>query len=69
VPKKYREVKAIMSRAGWTLHRQAKGSHEQWISPDGARRVTIAGGGKDNRQVPPMTLGSIRRATGLEELR
>jgi predicted RNA binding protein YcfA (HicA-like mRNA interferase family) len=69
VPKKYREVKQILSDAGWELHRQAKGSHEQWISPDRTRRVTIAAGGKGNRQVPRKTLASIRRTTGIEELR
>jgi predicted RNA binding protein YcfA (HicA-like mRNA interferase family) len=69
VPKKYREVKLILRQAGWSVHRQAKGSHEQWISPDHTRRVTVAGGGKDNREVPPKTLASIRRTTGIEDLR
>ncbi len=33
------------------------------------RRVAVPGGGKANRNVPAGTLASIRRATGLEELR
>jgi len=68
VPKKYREVRSALRRAGWTLLRTT-GSHERWLSPDGASLVTVAGGGKDNREVPTGTLANIRRETGLEELR
>ncbi len=66
--KKYREVRRILRRAGWTL-RHTTGSHERWVSPDGASAVTVAGGGKDNREVPPGTLATIRKETGLKELR
>jgi predicted RNA binding protein YcfA (HicA-like mRNA interferase family) len=69
VPKKYRDVKQILSAAGWTVARRSRGSHEQWVSPDRTARVTVASGGKENREVPAPTLSRIRRATGLEELR
>lgn len=45
----------------------ASGSHETWRNPDGSRAVTIAGRGSDT--VRAGTLASIRRATGLEDLR
>lgn len=64
--KKYRDVTRALVQAGWTLAR-AKGSHEIWVHPDG-RRVAIPGG-KSNREVPVGTLASIRRDTGLEDLR
>jgi predicted RNA binding protein YcfA (HicA-like mRNA interferase family) len=63
--KKYREVRKALRRAGWT---RTTGSHEIWEHPDG-RQTTVAGGGKDNHQVPSGTLARIRRQTGLEELR
>jgi predicted RNA binding protein YcfA (HicA-like mRNA interferase family) len=65
--KKYRDVKRILKSAGWTMSR-TRGSHELWTHPDG-RQVVVPGGGKDSREVPVATLGSIRRATGLDELR
>jgi predicted RNA binding protein YcfA (HicA-like mRNA interferase family) len=68
VPKKYREVRSALKRAGWILLRST-GSHERWRRSDGTRLVTVAGGGKDNREVPPGTLANIRKETGLEELR
>jgi predicted RNA binding protein YcfA (HicA-like mRNA interferase family) len=55
-----------LSDAGWTKVRQA-GSHETWRSPDGATSITVAG--KDSDTVPVGTLGAMRRATGLEQLR
>lgn len=44
-----------------------RGSHEIWTAPDAKRRVVVAG--KPSDTVPVGTLASIRRATGLEELR
>jgi predicted RNA binding protein YcfA (HicA-like mRNA interferase family) len=66
VPKKYKEVRRILRKEGWKKVRQG-GSHETWESPDGNRLVTIAG--KDSDTVPVGTLGAMRRATGLGELR
>ena len=67
MPKKYREVRKALRDAGWAIVRMT-GSHERWEHPDG-RKVTIAAGGKDNREVPSGTLSAIRRSTGLEDLR
>jgi predicted RNA binding protein YcfA (HicA-like mRNA interferase family) len=66
VPKKYREVRAALEQAGWQPIRQ-RGSHEVWAHPDKPDRIVVAG--KANATVPVGTLGSIRRASGLEHLR
>jgi predicted RNA binding protein YcfA (HicA-like mRNA interferase family) len=66
VPKKYREVRTVLLEAGWTVVRQ-RGSHEVWAHPDRPERIVVAG--KDSDTVPVGTLGSIRRASGLETLR
>lgn len=66
VAKKYREVRKMLSAAGWKRVRQT-GSHETWVSADGARSVTVAG--KDSDTVPTGTLGAMRRVTGLDQLR
>jgi len=65
--KKYREVRKALRDAGWRLVR-VTGSHERWEHPDG-RKTSLAGGGRDNREVPSSTLAKIRRQTGLEDLR
>ncbi len=65
--KKYRDVTKALQRAGWRRER-TRGSHEVWRHTDG-REVTVPAGGKSSREVPTGTLGAIRRATGLEELR
>jgi predicted RNA binding protein YcfA (HicA-like mRNA interferase family) len=66
VAKKYREVRRMLEQAGWTVVRQ-RGSHEIWTHPQQPARIVVAG--KDSDTVPVGTLGSIRRASGLEELR
>lgn len=66
VPKKYREVRAALIEAGWTVVRQ-RGSQEVWAHPDRPERIVVAG--KGSATVPVGTLGSIRRASGLEHLR
>jgi len=65
VPKKYREVRAVLQEAGWRVIRQ-RGSHEVWAHPDHEQRVVVAG--KPNATVPAGTLSSIRRVSGLEHL-
>lgn len=65
--KKYRDVRAALHKDGCTIVR-VSGSHEIWEHPDG-RSVAVAGGGKDNREVPAGTLAKIRRITGLDQLR
>jgi predicted RNA binding protein YcfA (HicA-like mRNA interferase family) len=66
VPKKYREVRAALGEAGWEVLRQ-RGSHEVWGKPSEVTRIVVAG--KNSDTVPAGTLASIRRASGLEELR
>jgi len=66
MPKKYKEVRAALIDAGWTVVRR-RGSHEVWARPDHDARIVVAG--KDSDTVPVGTLGSIRRASGLEQLR
>lgn len=65
--KKYRDVRRIPRKNGWTMVRTT-GSHERWSGPDG-RWTTLAGGGKDHRDVPVGTLRALREQTGLEDLR
>ena len=66
MPKKYREVRAALREAGWEILRQ-RGSHEVWGKPGAEGRIVVAG--KDSDTVPVGTLSSIRRASGLEQLR
>ena len=67
MPKTYREVRTALRRDSWFLIR-IRGSHEVWGHPDG-RRIAVSGGGRSGRQVPVGLLATIRRDTGLEELR
>ena len=64
--KKYRDVRRALAEAGWSVVRQ-RGSHEVWAHPDRDQRIVVAGNESDT--VPAGTLGSIRRASGLEPLR
>jgi predicted RNA binding protein YcfA (HicA-like mRNA interferase family) len=64
--KKYREVRRLLLANGWSVVRQA-GSHEIWAHPNREDRIVVAG--KESDTVPVGTLGSIRRASGIEELR
>jgi predicted RNA binding protein YcfA (HicA-like mRNA interferase family) len=66
MPKKYREVRKALHAAGWHVLRQ-RGSHEIWGRPGGTTRIVVAG--KDSQTVPVGTLSSIRKASGLEQLR
>jgi predicted RNA binding protein YcfA (HicA-like mRNA interferase family) len=66
MPKKYKEVRRALLDAGWQVIRQ-RGSHEIWAHSDRDERLVVAG--KDSDTVPVGTLGSIRRASGLEHLR
>jgi predicted RNA binding protein YcfA (HicA-like mRNA interferase family) len=66
MPKKYKEVRRALLDARWQVIRK-RGSHEIWAHPDRDERLVVAG--KDSDTVPAGTLGSIRRASGLEHLR
>ncbi|MGD0980373.1 MAG: type II toxin-antitoxin system HicA family toxin [Solirubrobacteraceae bacterium] len=59
-------MRKALSEAGWRVVRQT-GSHEVWAHDDHDARIVVAG--KNSDTVPVGTLGSIRRATGLENLR
>jgi predicted RNA binding protein YcfA (HicA-like mRNA interferase family) len=61
-----KNVRKALIEAGWRVVRQA-GSHEVWAHVDYEARIVVAG--KDRDTVPVGTLGSIRRASGLEHLR
>jgi predicted RNA binding protein YcfA (HicA-like mRNA interferase family) len=66
MPKKYRDVRTALLDDGWRVARR-EGSHEVWAQADHEARIVVAGKGRDT--VPVGTLGSIRRASGLEHLR
>jgi predicted RNA binding protein YcfA (HicA-like mRNA interferase family) len=63
--KKYCEVRAAVKEAVWEILRQ-RTSHEVWGKAGETVRIVVAG--KDNT-VPVGTLSSIRRASGLDNLR
>jgi predicted RNA binding protein YcfA (HicA-like mRNA interferase family) len=62
---KYREVIKQIEADGWWLDRTI-GAHMQYRHPTKPGTVTVAGGGKLNRDVPPGTLNSIRKQAGLK---
>jgi predicted RNA binding protein YcfA (HicA-like mRNA interferase family) len=64
--KKYRDVRKALTDAGWHVIRR-RGSHEVWAQFGSRIHIIVAG--KDGDTVPTGTLGSIRRASGLEDLR
>ena len=43
MPKKIRELKAVLSRSGWILIEGGKGSHSKWMHPRVPRRVILSG--------------------------
>lgn len=59
--KRVRDVIRILERHGFVLVRQ-RGSHRLFRNAAG-RRVTVAGA--PGRELPPGTLGAIRRQSGL----
>ncbi len=66
MPMKVRELLKRLDEEGYEMVR-TRGSHRQLRSPDGRTLVTVAG--KPSDTLKAGTLGSIRRATGLEDLR
>ena len=63
---KVRDVIDKLQQDGWTLSTQ-RGSHRQFDHPIKLGKVTVAGHPSD--EVPPGTLGSIRRQSGIPDLR
>ncbi len=66
MPKTVREVERILRQHGWALARTV-GSHRQFVHPDNPNVVTVPG--TPGKQVATGTLSSIRRASGINELR
>ncbi|MGA9876225.1 MAG: type II toxin-antitoxin system HicA family toxin [Solirubrobacteraceae bacterium] len=64
--KKVREVIAILEAHGWTQVRE-RGSHRQFKHPEFESVVTVTG--KRSGTLPVGQLASIRRNSGIEELR
>ncbi|MCL4221217.1 MAG: type II toxin-antitoxin system HicA family toxin [Phycisphaerales bacterium] len=62
---KYREVFKILEADGWKVERTV-GSHLQLRHPTKPGTVTLPGGGKASRDIPPGTLNSILKQAGLK---
>jgi predicted RNA binding protein YcfA (HicA-like mRNA interferase family) len=62
---KYRDVIKLLEDDGWK-HERTVGSHLQYRHPTKPGTVTVPGGGKLNRDVPPGTLNSIKKQAGLK---
>ena len=43
MPKKIRELRQMLRRAGWILIEGGKGSHSKWMHPRVARHVVVSG--------------------------
>jgi predicted RNA binding protein YcfA (HicA-like mRNA interferase family) len=61
---KYRDLVEIIKKDGWE-HVRTTGSRLHFRHPTKKGVVTIAGGGKLSRDVPPGTLKSVLRQAGL----
>jgi predicted RNA binding protein YcfA (HicA-like mRNA interferase family) len=66
MPKKVKEVVAILEQIGWALARQS-GSHRTFEHPDHPMLVTISG--RWNSAMTVGMLASVQRTSGIEELR
>lgn len=64
MPKKIRELKSILLKAGFT-YRSGKGSHSIWSHPNLAKSITIAG--KDGSDARPYLEKQVKEA--LEDLK
>ena len=62
---KYRDLVGMIEEDGWQ-HVRTTGSHLHFRHPTKKGVVTIPGGGKLGRDVPPGTLKSVLRQAGLE---
>jgi predicted RNA binding protein YcfA (HicA-like mRNA interferase family) len=63
MPVKVRGVIAKLQAEGWVLQR-TKGDHRQVIHPTQPGIVTVSG--QRNKDIPPGTLASIERQSGLK---
>jgi predicted RNA binding protein YcfA (HicA-like mRNA interferase family) len=62
----YRDLIKKIEAAGW-VHDATRGSHMQFVHPTRPGKVTIPGGGKLSRDVPPGTLKSVLKQAGVED--
>jgi predicted RNA binding protein YcfA (HicA-like mRNA interferase family) len=60
---KYREFVRLIRDDGWELKNQ-EGSHQQWVHPTKAGKVTIAGHSNDD--IPPWILKAMLKQAGLK---
>ena len=61
---KVREVIRLLQRDGW-CHIRTRGSHRQFQHPEKSGTVTVAG--KLGLDIPPGTLNSILKSSGLKK--
>ena len=61
----YRQAIKRIEDDGW-FHERTVGSHMQYRHPTKPGTVTVPGGGKLSRDVPPGTLNSILKQAGLK---
>ena len=62
---KYRDLVKRLEKDGWYLER-VESSHLQFRHPTKPGTVTVPGGGKLAKDVPPGTLNSVLRQAGLK---
>lgn len=62
---KYRELIGRIEADGWYVDRTT-GSHVQFRHPTKPGTVTVPGGGKWGKEVPPGTLNSVLKQAGLK---
>jgi predicted RNA binding protein YcfA (HicA-like mRNA interferase family) len=63
---KYREIAKRLEEDGWFLERTV-GSHQQFRLPTKQGTVTVPSGGNLARDIPPGTLNSLLRQSGLKD--
>ena len=62
---KYRDLVKRIEADGWRVDRTV-GSHIQYRHPAKPGTITVPGGGKLNKDVPPGTLNSVLKQAGLK---
>jgi predicted RNA binding protein YcfA (HicA-like mRNA interferase family) len=62
----YRKLVIILENDGWFLER-VSGSHMQYRHPTKPGTVTVPGGGKMSKEVPPGTLNSVLKQAQLKQ--
>ena len=60
MPKKIRELKAALGKAGWVQVAGGKGSHSKWAHPKVSRRLILSG--KDGNDAKPKQERDVENA-------